>query len=112
MINKLNRCPFCGGEAELLEDEKANQVKCKTCGAKTLWDGGHNAEEKWDKRSLKVMLLPCPCCGSNARVYKARGDTWIVQCNKCFVSSDAFKDKHDAIDAWNKRFRESESDSE
>ena len=40
MIEELKRCPFCGGEAEVLSGysgcEKVYRVECSSCGGRSL----------------------------------------------------------------------------
>lgn len=56
---KLKPCPFCGGEAALIENGFYNSclVKCTKCGAETsevegvgFYILGFEAAEKWNKR--------------------------------------------------------------
>lgn len=51
---KLKPCPFCGGEAEYLNNNKFNMlcvVMCKRCGAIIAKVKKHTAIEAWNKRS-------------------------------------------------------------
>ena len=59
-MEKLKRCPFCGGEAHIVRDCKikrldetvmrAHLVICDTCGASVYTRKGEYATEKWNRR--------------------------------------------------------------
>lgn len=73
-MDKLNPCPFCGGEAEL-EDwnhsfEFGTTVRCRSCGAASIEkvikrDGWHErAIRNWNLGlNIRHELKPCPLCG-------------------------------------------------
>ena len=52
---KIKPCPFCGGEAELwnnnIEEYKLYAVQCKNCGMVTpYWFDDELAVEQWNRR--------------------------------------------------------------
>lgn len=56
MINELKPCPFCGGEAELIEHTygayKDATVACKQCGIRsTLFSNDLEAVMFWNRRA-------------------------------------------------------------
>lgn len=49
-------------------------------------------------------LKPCPFCGSEAKLFTARGKcNQIVRCLECNVSPGYRQTKKEAIEAWNTR---------
>lgn len=52
MSDKLKSCPFCGGEAEVVETLFYDyKVACEKCGASTpLCDSEEMAVEAWNRR--------------------------------------------------------------
>ena len=49
-------------------------------------------------------LKPCPFCGSEAKLFTARGKcNQIVRCVACNVSPGYRQTKKEAIEAWNRR---------
>ena len=56
---------------------------------------------------MTEKLKPCPFCGGKA-VYSSitflHGDDQChVECEKCGFTTENFKTRYDAIDAWNRR---------
>ena len=56
MTEKLKPCPFCGGEAEVYENEYENitlfMVACKNCGISTAgYDYEEDAIKDWNRRA-------------------------------------------------------------
>jgi Lar family restriction alleviation protein len=54
MTKDLKPCPFCGGEADVVEDEVNNLVwcVCSTCGATGGVEGNNqDAIEVWNRRT-------------------------------------------------------------
>ena len=59
MSEELKPCPFCGGEAEIVQVHKNVYVRCRKCGALA---GDVSFKEKvaiaaWNKRSYKDVLF-------------------------------------------------------
>lgn len=52
MSDKLKSCPFCGGEAEMIETLFCDyKVECEKCGASTSYcDSEEMAVEAWNRR--------------------------------------------------------------
>lgn len=49
----LKPCPFCGGEAKIIQDERLcfYKVRCVKCHVETLPDDGRNmVVEEWNRR--------------------------------------------------------------
>ena len=47
-------------------------------------------------------LKPVRCgCGGKAEVLKFHNDTWLVICDKCRTSSENYRSRDKAIQAWN-----------
>ncbi len=57
MTDKLKPCPFCNGEAEMVESFLYGKVKgylvsCKKCMCETrLYSSKQNAEKAWNRRA-------------------------------------------------------------
>jgi Lar family restriction alleviation protein len=50
-MDKLKKCPFCGGEAELDLFYKTPLVQCKDCGVESaMYDNKQQAIDAWNKR--------------------------------------------------------------
>lgn len=47
-------------------------------------------------------LKPCPFCGGEAKVIESKGLYWVA-CMKCCASADVIDDRDKAIEAWNRR---------
>lgn len=66
MSDELKPCPFCGGEAELLEAVGETWAHCMTCGSSSAMFGGIDSADKavaaWNARTeltcrmIKVSL--------------------------------------------------------
>ena len=99
----LKKCPFCGGKAEILHGAgDFVRVKCIKCGAGTLWRA--NAVELWNKRPrVKLKLQNCPLCHSSAKLHVTIQGEYVVQCNKCGLTSDFSSEAEEVIEAWNTR---------
>lgn len=51
-MDKLNICPFCGGNAEVIGRKKMKAV-CQDCGASSpIFDFRSQAVEYWNKRTM------------------------------------------------------------
>lgn len=48
-------------------------------------------------------LKPCPFCGGEAKLYKAKSWEIFVECTSCHTDSAIFYDVEKAIEAWNRR---------
>ena len=99
---ELEPCPFCGGKVSFDSGEAGlMKVTCPFCGVSTLWDV--NAVKQWNKRTRKETgLLPCPLCGSKARVLTDL-DNYFVQCSKCGLNTKSERYPDDAKAVWNGR---------
>lgn len=127
---KLEPCPFCGGEAELMNISGYFKqglssvgwfVKCrKGCVEQNPYSSDHDAVEAWNNRAKEANKDPklerCPFCGGddlyivNANGYR---DTTVgVFCNWCKVTlvaeendeeGDTPDTRRRAIIAWNRR---------
>lgn len=58
---KLKPCPFCGGEAEIIDDAMGTISRCQRCGAENrngvYGDGGHKlAVKDWNSRPIEDDL--------------------------------------------------------
>ena len=61
MTEKLKPCPFCGGEAEIIDDVMGTISRCRYCGAENgngfYGEGGHKlALEDWNTRRIEDEL--------------------------------------------------------
>ena len=78
MTDKLLPCPFCGGEARLIEAEcgtTIHAVECVLCQAKIGWfDEKERAIEAWNNRSNWHTGTP------------TEEGWYLVKCNKYSVS--------------------------
>lgn len=62
MTENLKRCPFCGGEAEIIDDEMGTISRCRRCGAENgngvYGDVGHKlAVKDWNARPIENELV-------------------------------------------------------
>ena len=58
---KLKPCPFCGGEAEIIDDAMGTISRCRRCGAENgngvYGEGGHKlAAKDWNSRPIEEDL--------------------------------------------------------
>lgn len=110
---KLKPCPFCGGEAKVMNMGYPHWVFCKNCYAKVH---GRTHDEKdsvdaWNRRQidtdrLKISksLKPCPFCGGKAELEEDMGYPYVVSCKKCGARVTSLEnDKKGSVDAWNRR---------
>lgn len=55
----------------------------------------------------EIKLLPCPCCGSSAEVYKQGhreyAPTYSVRCKGCRLATEDYDSEKEAADRWNTR---------
>jgi len=54
----LRECPFCNGEAELLDSlfcENMKQIQCKNCGALSASHTEKTVTKLWNRRSEKEV---------------------------------------------------------
>ena len=51
----------------------------------------------------KQHIKRCPMCGGKAGIYQDYHDFYLVQCNRCGVSTLHRKDLHRALMEWNRR---------
>ena len=89
-MDKLKPCPFCGGEAKLINQRdyhgyiQSYRITCKTCGALTLETSSSNskrkAAESWNTRPFED---------------KARKET-INECEKVCHKMSVFKQMYSA----------------
>ena len=63
-MSELKRCPFCGGEAEILEHDNGwaiwNCVMCKSCRVGQYWNKAYTKEEAvkaWNNRKPMERIL-------------------------------------------------------
>ena len=61
MTETLKPCPFCGGEAEIIDDAMGTISRCRYCGAENgngfYGEGGHKlALEDWNSRPIEEDL--------------------------------------------------------
>ena len=102
---ELKPCPFCGGKVSFDTGEAGlTKVSCPFCGVSTLWDV--NAVKQWNNRTHRETgLLPCPLCGSKARVLSDYTGRFIhfVQCTKCGLNTKSERYPNDAKAVWNGR---------
>jgi hypothetical protein len=49
---------------------------------------------------LVIKLLPCPCCGGEAKASSKRG---AIDCTRCGMTTGARYDLEHAAKLWNKR---------
>ena len=61
MTENLKRCPFCGGEAEIIDDAMGTISRCLRCGAENgngvYGDVGHKlAVKDWNTRPIENEL--------------------------------------------------------
>ena len=61
MTENLKRCPFCGGEAEIIDDAIGTISRCRRCGAENgngiYGERGHKlAVKDWNSRPIEVKL--------------------------------------------------------
>ena len=59
----------------------------------------------------KEKLTPCPFCGGEAEL-EINGLYWDVNCKRCLANVGAYKcyNKKQAVEAWNRRYKEQEDD--
>lgn len=69
------------------------------------------AEWLEDYKRLKLLeeenqqepeMKPCPCCGGKAGMEEMAWD-WVVECEKCQLSTRAYPTPEEAAKAWNRR---------
>ena len=102
MSEKLKHCPFCGGEAKVLDGTPLHMVICTKCNSNTSWRW--KAIDIWNKRTRKeTRLKPCPLCGCKAEITDGVGEGFRIQCKKCGLSSDDSWEIGKIIKAWNRR---------
>lgn len=52
------------------------------------------------------LPLRCPFCGGKAEVHNPLGNEYFVKCSKCGINQDKlYKQRCDAVKAWNKRVK-------
>ena len=69
------------------------------------------------KSRKRYRVLPCPCCGSKARVAPLSWDSWGVICNSCGLRTERHGDDEDecvkiSLTAWNKRVSDKSRDAD
>lgn len=51
----------------------------------------------------KQYIKRCPMCGGKAGIYQDYHSFYLIQCNRCGVSTLHRKDLHRALMEWNRR---------
>lgn len=51
-------------------------------------------------------LKPCPFCGSEAKFTEPYKNIYVVSCPNCGVGSAIFSNLGEAIEAWNRRYKD------
>ena len=103
---ELERCPFCGSEPKITEDDGFYEISCPECGCSTDRDRLLlKVIEAWNRR-LGKRLLSCPFCGGNAQrmeMGSEEGCRYVVRCLECNNASKFSYSEKEVIDAWNRR---------
>lgn len=74
-VKGLRLCPFCGGEAEIVEGDESAYVQCiQVKMHRALWfEGDNNAagevREQWNRRALSVSPVPASGVATDADKY-------------------------------------------
>lgn len=57
-MSDLRECPFCGGEAKIVDGLGVFWVACESCGATTRLSEQDEAREAWNRRVQKTPDYP------------------------------------------------------
>lgn len=49
--NDLKKCPFCGGNARIMDSGNPHWAFCESCGARISDKSGTKCEEAWNRRT-------------------------------------------------------------
>ena len=103
MTEGLKRCPFCGGEAEIIDDAMGTISKCRCCGAENgngiYGEGGHKlALKDWNSRPIEdaqaaenARLREALELIAKANFYFARDEDKEQIRRVCEIAEDALK---------------------
>lgn len=57
---------------------------------------------KFEPKPKEPEMKPCPCCGGKAGMEEMAWD-WVVECEKCHLSTRVYPTPEKAAKAWNRR---------
>lgn len=82
---------------------------------------------------MKIKLKPCPFCGKKGQIIsefdKEFGNCWVVRCENCYANASSIVESMDelkpeeklsaimkavneAVNSWNKRIKQEETDAD
>ena len=100
---ELKSCPFCGGEAEIIDDAMGTISRCQRCGAENgngvYGEGGHKlAVKDWNSRPIEdaqaaeiKRLQEALELIAKAKFYFARGEEEKQIRRVCEIAEEALK---------------------
>ena len=87
--NQFTRCENC-----IYNSKGTDEYPCVECKERYIL--------KFEPKPKEPEMKPCPCCGGKAGTEEVAWD-WVVECEKCQLSTRAYPTPEEAVKAWNRR---------
>ena len=88
-IEKTSNCENC-----IYNSKGTDEYPCVECKERYIL--------KFEPKPKEPEMKPCPCCGGKAGMEEISWD-WVVECEKCQLSTRAYSTPEEAAKAWNTR---------
>ncbi len=88
-LEKTSNCENC-----IYNSKGTDEYPCVECKERYIL--------KFEPKPKEPEMKPCPCCGGKAGMEEISWD-WVVECEKCQLSTRAYPTPEEAAKAWNSR---------